>query len=68
LGCYPNKQKLRFPASPEIAVSSLCGNKDTACYFGDIPNEGGDDCLIQQLMPKLQWEEIGLPMRLLQNE
>ena len=31
LGCYPNKQKLRFPALPEIAVSSLCGNKDTAC-------------------------------------
>ena len=31
LGCYPNKQKLRFPALPEIAVSSLCGNKETAC-------------------------------------
>ena len=31
LGCYPNKQKQRFPALPETAVSSLCGNKDTAC-------------------------------------
>ena len=37
LGYDPNKQKLRFPASPETAVSSLCGNKDTACYFGDSP-------------------------------
>lgn len=31
LGCYPNKQKQRFPASPGTAVSSLCGNKDIAC-------------------------------------
>ena len=31
LGRCPNKQKLRFPASPGTAVSSLCGNKDTAC-------------------------------------
>ena len=31
LGYDPNKQKLRFPASPGAAVSSLCGNKDTAC-------------------------------------
>ena len=31
LGCYPNKQKQRFPATPGTAVSSLCGNKDTAC-------------------------------------
>ena len=31
LGYDPNKQKLRLPASPETAVSSLCGNKDTAC-------------------------------------
>ena len=30
-GTLPNKQKQRFPAPPEIAVSSLCGNKDTAC-------------------------------------
>ena len=35
LGYDPNKQKLRFPAMPETAVSSLCGNKDTACYNGD---------------------------------
>ena len=35
LGCYPNKQKQRFPATPGTAVSSLCGNKDTACYNGD---------------------------------
>lgn len=31
LGCYPNKQKLRFPVTPGTAVSSLYGNKDTAC-------------------------------------
>ena len=31
LGRCPNKQKLGFPATPEIPVSSLCGNKDTAC-------------------------------------
>ena len=31
LGRCPNKQKLRFPATPGTAVSSLCGNKDTAC-------------------------------------
>lgn len=30
-GMPPNKQKQRFPASPGTAVSSLCGNKDTAC-------------------------------------
>ena len=35
LGCYPNKQKQRFPAAPGTTVSSLCGNKDTACYNGD---------------------------------
>ena len=31
LGCCPNKQKQRFPAAPGTAVSSLCGNKGTAC-------------------------------------
>ena len=31
LGCYPNKQKLRLPATPGTAVFRLCGNKDTAC-------------------------------------
>lgn len=31
LGYDPNKQKLRFPATPGTAVSSLCGNKGTAC-------------------------------------
>lgn len=31
LGRCPNKQKLGFPATPEISVSSLCENKDTAC-------------------------------------
>ena len=31
LGYGPNKQKLRFPATPGTAVSSLCGNKGTAC-------------------------------------
>jgi len=31
LGRCPNKQKQRFPAAPGIAVSGLCGNKDTAC-------------------------------------
>ena len=30
-GTLPNKQKQRFPAEPGTAVSSLCGNKDTAC-------------------------------------
>ena len=35
LGHGPNKQKLRFPATPGTAVSSLCGNKGTACYNGD---------------------------------
>lgn len=28
-GTLPNKQKQRFPAPPEIAVSSLCGFKET---------------------------------------
>ena len=37
LGCYPNKQKLRFPATPGTAVSSLCGNKDTACQVAKVP-------------------------------
>ena len=36
LGCYPNKQKLRFPATPGTAVSSLCGNKDTACEVAHL--------------------------------
>ena len=31
LGCYPNKQKLRFPATPGIAVLSICIYKCTAC-------------------------------------
>jgi len=31
LGYAPNKQNLRFPASPGTAGSSLCGNKGTAC-------------------------------------
>jgi len=35
LGYGPNEQKLRFPASPEIAVSSLCGNKVTACQVDE---------------------------------
>ena len=60
LGCYPNKQKLRFPATPGTAVSSLCGNKDTACYNGDTPKNGGDDRPIQRSTPKLQWEGTGL--------
>ena len=60
MGCYPNKQKLRFPATPGTAVSSLCGNKDTACYNGDTPKNGGDDRPIQRPTPKLQWEGTGL--------
>ena len=60
LGYDPNKQKLRFPAMPETAVSSLCGNKDTACYNGDTPKNGGDDRPMQRSTPKLQWEGTGL--------
>lgn len=36
LGYDPNKQKLRFPAMPGTAVSSLCGNKDTACQVAKL--------------------------------
>ena len=60
LGYDPNKQKLRFPAMPETAVSSLCGNKDTACYNGDTPKTGEDDRPMQRPIPKLQWEGTGL--------
>ncbi len=35
LGYGPNKQKLRFPATPGTAVSSLCGNKGTACQVAN---------------------------------
>ena len=31
LGCYPNKQNLRFTASPEIVVLSVCIYKRSAC-------------------------------------
>jgi len=34
----PNKQKQRFPATPEIAVSSLCGNKGIACRVSEPPS------------------------------
>ena len=61
LGYDPNKQKQRFPATPGTAVSSLCGNKDTACYNGDTPQKGGDDRPMQRFTPKLQWEGTGLP-------
>ena len=60
LGYDPNKQKQRFPATPGTAVSSLCGNKDTACYNGDTPQKGGDDRPMQRFTPKLQWEGTGL--------
>ena len=60
LGYDPNKQKLRFPATPGTAVLSLCGNKDTACYNGDTPKNGGDDRPMQRSTPKLQWEGTGL--------
>lgn len=36
LGCCPNKQKQRFPAAPGTAVSSLCGNKGTACEVAKL--------------------------------
>ena len=36
LGRCPNKQKLRFPASPGTAVSSICGNKYTACQVAKL--------------------------------
>ena len=36
----PNKQKQRFPATPGTAVSSLCGNKDTACKVSEPPPTG----------------------------
>ena len=38
LGYGPNKQKLRFPATPGTAVSSLCGNKGTACKVATPPS------------------------------
>ena len=60
LGYGPNKQKLRFPATPGTAVSSLCGNKGTACYNGDTPKNGEDDRPMQRSTPKLQWEGTGL--------
>ena len=60
LGYGPNKQKLRFPATPGTAVSSLCGNKGTACYNGDTPKNGGDGRPMQRPTPKLQWEGTGL--------
>ena len=31
LGCYPNKQKLRFPATPGTVVLSVCIYKRPAC-------------------------------------
>ena len=34
----PNKQKQRFPATPGIAVSSLCIYKDTACGVSEPPS------------------------------
>lgn len=60
LGRCPNKQKQRFPASPGTAVSSLCGNKGTACYNGDTPQKGGEDRPMRRPTPKLQWEGTGL--------
>ena len=48
------------PQQAETAVSSLCGNKDTACYNGDTPKNGGDDRPMQRFTPKLQWEGTGL--------
>ena len=30
------RQKLRFPATPGTAVSSLCGNKDIACQVAQL--------------------------------
>ena len=39
-GTLPNKQKQRFPATPGTAVSSLCGNKDTACKVSEPPPTG----------------------------
>lgn len=59
LGRCPNKQKLRFPATPGAAVSSLCGYKDTACHFGASP--GNSSSFLRQL-PKPQWEGIELTM------
>ena len=35
---FPNKQKQRFPATPGIAVSSLCIYKDTACRVSEPPS------------------------------
>ena len=43
-----------------MSVSSICGNKDTACYNGDTPQAGGDDRPMQRLTPKLQCEGTGL--------
>ena len=45
LGCYPNKQNLRFPASPEIVGLSVCIYKRPACqvahgcYFRQPPTK-----------------------------
>ena len=46
LGRCPNKQKLRFLAMPETAVSSLCGNKDTACQVYQVYTEFGTKTVI----------------------
>ena len=41
-------------------LNIICGNKDTACYNGDTPKNGGDGRPMQRPTPKLQWEGTGL--------
>ena len=55
-GVLPQQQKLRVPATPGTAVSSLCIYKDIACDFGDTPKTGAEDRSMQRPIPKLQWE------------
>jgi hypothetical protein len=47
LGMLPNKQNLRFPASPETAVLSVCIYRRPACHFGGSSKKGKDDRPLQ---------------------
>ena len=59
-GWSHQRAKTAFRRLRRKAVLSLCGNKDTACYNGDTPKNGGDGRPMQRPTPKLQWEGTGL--------